>query len=58
MSGKATQAGERLDNNPAFRKFFLFDYCKTKYDGLEEREIRHILHPYFQLRMQQGKHGK
>lgn len=54
---RGTNVGVAMDKDPAYKKFFLFDYCKTKYEGLPEKEIRRILHPYYQLKMQSGRHN-
>lgn len=52
---KSTNVGLRLDNQKGFERFSTYNYVRDKYDGLGEREMKTVLHPYFQTAMQQGR---
>jgi hypothetical protein len=52
---KSTNVGTRLDGQKGFERFSTYNYVREKYDGLTDRELRHVLHPYFQTAMQQGR---
>jgi hypothetical protein len=52
---KSTQCGVNMNLANPQQKFFTRDYVNAKYDGLDRRMQRVILHPYFQVNYQLGK---
>jgi hypothetical protein len=52
---KSTNVGVKLDGQKGFERFGTLDYVRSKYDGLTEREQRTVLHPFFQISLQQGR---
>jgi hypothetical protein len=55
---KGTSCGVNLNIAQPNARLFTRDYVNTKYDGMDRRIQRVVLHPHFQLSMQYGKKHK